>query len=345
MNQNSYDFKVTVPLEKSIHEGGWYIKGIAAAANYEDRAGDVMLPEAIEMLAAQINNSPVPFRNTHNADDIKADMGEVVKAVVTPDFQLEVEVHLDEDNPDAKYLWDKLGKGKKFGMSIKGSSENPIIEKGQRNYISKHRAITLKEVSATTQPFFVHSLGTVLRKAMTEADASLANIGENTTMADSITGETPAQESSAPEQVTAATEVSPSEELVKSLMANDEFKTLIKTAVAEAATPAVETQASESSVEDSTEVSKSETEADTVEETDAAGNVTEIVKSAIEEVSKAFAAQLEVLASRIPDTADPVLLEKSERESADETIATLRLDPHKALRTGLAAKHGMIDRL
>lgn len=345
MNQSSYDFKVTVPLEKSLHaDDGWYIKGIAAAANYEDIAGDVILPEAIQMLAAQINESPVPFRNTHNADDIKADLGEVIKAIVTPDFQLEVEVKLDPDNPDAKYLWDKLGKGKQFGMSIKGKSEQPIIEKGQRNYVSKHRHITLSEVSATTKPFFVHSLGTVLRKAIVEADASLANTGENTDMADSITGENPAQESSAPENDTAATEVSPSEELVKSLLANEEFRALITGAVAEATKPVEETTPEEeSSVEDSTDVSKSVTE-ETAEEA-VAPDVQEIVKSAIEEVSKAFTAQLEVLASRIPDTADPVLLEKSERESADEVIAQLRQDPRQALRVGLAAKYGELDRI
>jgi hypothetical protein len=343
MNQadNSFDFKVTVPLEKSLHENdsGWYIKGIAAAAHFQDEEGDILLPEAIEMLAAQINDEPVPFRNTHKADSITEDMGQVIKARATPDFQLEVEVELDQDNPEAQYLWTKLGKGKKYGMSIRGSSVNPIIEKGVKSYISKHRAVHLKEISATTRPFFTHSFGTVLRKAIVEADASLATLGENTIMADSITGETPAQESSAPENDTVVTEVSPSEELVKSLMSNEDFTSLIKTAVLEA----VASQAGNS--EDTTEISKSEEDESAAESASPTLNVEELVKSIVTELNASTDAKIEALASRIADRG-PAVLVKSEQETADDVIRNLReSNPRNALRAALAYRHGEQDRL
>ena len=350
MNQvDNLEFKVTMPIQKSdADDGRWVIKGIAAGAGFVDKAGDELLPQAIESLAAQINESPVPFRDWHKTNSISADMGYVVKAMVTPDWQLEVEVELDQDNNDAQYLWKKLEKGKKYGMSVRGNSERPIIEKGDGRYISKHHTIHLSEISATTEPFFTKSLGTVIRKAIDDAMPSLAT-GENTIMADSkIEGETPvAQESSAPENDTAATEASPSEQLVKSLMADEEFVGLIKSTVSDTVSEAMKAaQPEETTTEDNTEIEKSEeTEEAQTEETPAASesDVAEIVKSAVEEVSKAFAAQIEELANRIPDTSAPAVLVKSEEETIQDALKDM--SPSERIRLGLAAQRGELDKI
>ena len=338
---NVFEWQVTMPIQKSESNDKWIIRGIAAGAGEIDSDGDMMMPEAIEMLAAQINASPVPFRNWHRTNDITEDLGEVIKAVVTPDFRLEVEVELDQDNHQAEYLWKKISKGKQYGMSVRGDSERPLIERGQKRYISKHHTVHLKEVSVTTKPYFTHSLGTVLRKAIDEAGlAPLAISGENTNMADSTNGETPAtQESSAPKNDTVVTEVSPSQEIVKSLMENADFRTLMTTTM----TSAVRDVMAESNVTettDNTEVEKSETEEAS---TDASSNMTEIVKSAVEEVSKAFSAQLEALANKIPDTVAPAVLQKSEEENITEILE--KMSPSDRLRAGLAAKHGETDKL
>lgn len=339
---NVLEWKLTVPMEKSeTDDGRWIIKGIAAGAGFVDKAGDVMLPEAIEKLAAQINSMPVPFRNQHKVDDIMEDLGEVFKAVVTPDFELSVEAELDQDNPAAQYLWKKLEQKKKYGMSIRGDTQSPQIEKAEGRYVSKHHTVHLKEVSATTRPYYTHSLGTVLRKAIDDAMPSLAT-GENTIMADSVTnGEAPVQESSAPENDT-ATEATPSNEevakaILDSMLASDEFKTLVKSAVAEVQTEA--TPEEETSTEDNTEVEKAEEEASTEASTD----MSEIVKSAVEEVSKAFAAQIEELANRIPDTAQPPVLQKSEEENINEALANM--SPRDRLRVGLAARNDELDKI
>ena len=344
MNQvDSLEFKVTVPIQKSEStDGRWIIKGIAAGAGTVDKEGDELLPQAIQSLAAQINESPIPFRNWHRTNDITEDLGYVIKAEVTPDWQLAVEVELDQDNKDAEYLWTKLGKGKQYGMSVRGDSEKPIIEKSDRRYISKHHTIHLKEVSVTTQPYFSKSFGTVIRKAIDDAMPSLAT-GENTIMADSVKqGETPVvQESSAPENDTAATEATPSEQLVKSLMADTEFVGLIKSTVSETVTEAIKAsnKTQETPAEDTTEVKKSETEADD----SASQDVTEIVKSAVEEVSKAFSAQIEALANKIPDTVAPAVLQKSEEEKIQDGLK--ELSPSDRLRVGLAARGGELDKI
>lgn len=335
---DNLDFKVTVPLEKNERDGKWIIAGIATGADYVDSAGDEMLPQAIEGLAAQINDSPVPLRDSHRKDSILEDIGVVVKADVTPGFQLLVEAELDQSNPSAVYLWSKLDEGKKYGLSVKGHSERPIVEKSKDRFVSKHHTVSLDEISVTTRPYFTHSFGTVLRKAMDEAMAPLATIGD-TTMDDSKTGEAPVQESSAPENDTAQDSVSPSEELVKSLMADDEFKTLItdtvKAAIAEAA-PATD------SVEDTTEVEKSEAEDATAPSTDMA----EIVKSVATELNASVDAKIEAMLDRIADVSAPRVIEKTEADEAKQTIEEFKASsPANRLRVGLAAKHNQLDRL
>lgn len=147
-------------------------------------------------------------------------------------------------------------------------------------------------------------------------------------------------ESSTPENDTVQTALSPSDELVKSLMANDDFVTLIKTAVAGAvSTPdAEQTSETETSVEDSTEISKS------VEEV-ATPDVMELVKSAVTDATAALSAQIAALSERIPEVGLPGVLIKSEQETDAEIIAELRSDPRQALRVSLAAAHGELDKL
>lgn len=344
MNQaeTNLEFKVTIPLEKSVHEdGGWYIKGVAAGLGV-DKDGDAMMPEAIEGLAVQINTAPVPFRNHHNKDDIMENMGEVVKASVTSDFELMVEVELDQDNPSSQYLWKKLDQGKQYGMSVRGDTERPTFEKAQSGrYVHKHHTVILKEVSVTTRPFYTKSLGTVLRKAMTDAEASFAT-GENTKMEDSNTGEPTTPESTAPVNDTVVEGTpSPSDELVKSLMDNEAFTTFMteQIATAVAAAPV------EDSVEDTTEVVKSDTEEE-VEESTEAPDITEIVKSLTTELNSSFDAKIDKMMGQIADSATPRVLVKSEAEEAAEAIEAFKTsDPRNRLRVGLAATHGESDKL
>ena len=338
MNQvdesKSYEYKYTVPIEKSLRGDRWIIRGVAAGTEV-DKQGDVITAQAIQSLAQQINEAPVPFRNQHQVDNIMEDMGEVIKAFVTPDYQLEVEVELDRDNPSAQYLWKKLEQGKKYGMSIRGNSVSPYTElsKAHGRPVRKHGHVTISEVSITTRPVYSHSLGTVLKKAIDLAEAESAT-GENV-MDTPVTGEAQAaSETSAPENVS-ATEPTPSEVLVKSLMDNEDFKTLIATTVAEAVkaqAPATEEVEKSEEAEES-----SETQSDNLD-------VETLVKSIVAEVSAQTDAKIEELANRITERG-PAVLVKSEQETADEVIKSLRDDPRQALRVGLAAKHGELDRL
>src|SRR5687767_4851249 len=87
------DFKLTIPLEKSEREDGWYIRGIAAGSE-PDLEGDVLTPNCLTRFASQINESPVPFKDWHATNTILSDMGQVEKAWLESGSQLGVEIRL-----------------------------------------------------------------------------------------------------------------------------------------------------------------------------------------------------------------------------------------------------------
>jgi len=336
---NQVDFKLIMPLEKSESSGGtWHIRGLAASIDV-DKENDSLTPEALQGLADQINASPLPLRNHHRENDITEDIGQVYKAEVTAGRQLWVEAELDQDNPTAQYLWKKLGQNKQYGLSVRGSTIGWYndIEKATGKKIRRHPLVIGREFSVTTRPVLAQSFGTVLQKAIDESSPE----GDNIEMSDTLeTGDLQVEksESSAPENDTTQAQLSPSDELVKSLMANSDFVTLIKATVSEAVTASTAQVEQESSEEDSTEVSKSE-------QVDSTPDIDEIVKSAVSEASAAFAAQLNALAERIPEVSPPSVLTKSEQESDEEILASIRSDPRTALRVGLAAKHGQLDKI
>lgn len=335
---NQVDFKLIMPLEKSeSSDGSWRIKGLAASIDV-DRENDALTPEALQGLADQINTAPLPLRNHHKVDDITEDIGEVYKAEVTAGRQLWVEAELDQDNPFAQYLWKKLGQNKQYGLSLRGSTVGYYgeIEKSTGKRIRRHPFVIGREFSVTTRPVLAQTFGTVLQKAISESSPE----GDSTEMSDTLkTGaqEVQKSESSAPENDTTQAQLSPSDELVKSLMANADFVTLIKTTVGEAVSASTQVE-QESSEEDSTEISKSE-------QADTTPDVAELVKSAVSEATAAFAAQLNALADRIPEVSPPGVLTKSEQESDEEILASIKSDPRQALRVGLAARHGQLDKI
>ena len=343
---NDIDFNLIIPLIKAESQddsGGWYVRGIAASTDI-DQQGDALTTDAILALAEQINSAPIPLRNHHQADSITEDIGEIYRANVLPDFSLEVEGRLDEDNPDAQYLWKKILKKKQYGFSFKGNSKGWYfnVDKTNGRRFRSHPNVMLKEISVTTRPVLAQTFGTVLRKAIDEAGASLAPMGETMDTPKTNGEDTAVVESSAPEIETTQPALSPSQELVKSLMEDGEFVTLIKSTVLEA----LETVKAEEAITETADSVDDSTEETPLQKADTAEvDVAELVKSAVIEASAGFSAQLAALSERIPEYALPGVLVKSENERDEETLAALRSDPRQALRVGLAARHGELDRL
>ncbi len=324
MSEN-IDFKLTVPLVKSERTDGWFIKGIAAGIE-PDKENDEFLPQAIQFLQEQINGGGIPLRNHHKVDDILEDMGVLVKAEIDDQMQLWVEAELDQDNPQAQYLWKKVNDGKKYGLSIHGQSVGYYwdVNKQSNKRVRKHPMVVIDETSVTTRPVYTPSLGTVIRKAINEANPQFAAEGEMKDTPEQ-NGDTSTAESSAPENDTSV-EVSPSDQFVASLLTNPEFAVLVSKAVSEAV---------QKTKDDTTEVA---TEPVEVAPAISAEQIVEIVKSTALVVGESVNERLQAILDRIPATSDPDVLSKAEEKTAAETLSEFSsLDQ---LKIALAVKRG-----
>lgn len=172
---------ITVPVQKSEHDGGRYLIGIAAGPGV-DAQMDRVTPYAIQRFSEQITRNPIPLRNFHKTDDITADLGEVTKAWITADGELGVEILLDEDNKDSEFIWKKVEKGKQFGLSIHGNATDYKYEYDPASAarVRVLNDVELDEISITTRPAFTPSFGTVVRKSIEDAEGEIA-LNENET--------------------------------------------------------------------------------------------------------------------------------------------------------------------
>lgn len=348
----SQDFALTIPFEKSEKEDGWYITGIAAGTDI-DLMGERIAPTAIARFVEHINtNGPIPFKDWHQKNTVTAEIGEVVKAWIEPNFQMGVEVKLDEDHPTASLVWKKLAKGKQYGMSVHGKvleykdEFDREISKSVRTFYN----VIIDEISLTTRPVWTPSLGTVLSKAVDESQD-----GDTTSMSE----ETPTvEETTAPADSTDETNGTEKPEA-----------TSVESSEPENETPDVEKAVSSKTVTDARTIKKilgmhremsrmladlviaSGDEAD--EDSDASETVTETSKAAqpetqSDELTKALDEitglrnEIVELRGLIATTPIPPVLTKSENESFDEAVTPLKgLDK---MRFGLAGIHPPTER-
>lgn len=190
-------FKYTITVEKAeTTDEGLFIEGVASGMGV-DSQGHEMDPSAIKGFEEQIRlraeaGDPVPYLDWHNDKSVMAELGHVVKASVDPDFNLRIRVKLDEENPAAVLLHKRINRGKKFGMSVKGTADKwaeRFDDAGRR--VLRFFDVALTEVSNTTKPIWTPSFGTVLAKAVIdEAEAeSVQTEGDNPEMSKNDTEE------------------------------------------------------------------------------------------------------------------------------------------------------------
>jgi hypothetical protein len=346
------DWKLTIPLQKSEREDGWYIRGVAAGTE-PDLEGDVLTENCIRSFATQINESPVPFKDWHAQNTIMADMGLVEKAWLESGSQLGVEIRLDEDHPSAQYLWKQLGKGKQYGLSVEGGVtkyEFDTARKSKNGFGRNIDEVTLREVSCTTKPVYTPSFGTVLRKALDEAiEAESVAKGETTSMPEVTPQADPAETTQTP---VAGEAVAPT-----SAPAAEETTAVEKAVVAETAKDAKMVERLVRHLRESDSLleamglkggeiaapADSQTTTDTAKSEPAAtgDDLATVVKSLVETIAAQKAA-IEDLKERIPEVTVPGVVHKSQEEEAAEAIAEMRKDPRVALRAALAAQRGEI---
>lgn len=354
MEMSKFDFNLTIPFEKAEREDGWYITALAAGPEV-DLQHERLAPSALEGIVRQIEQEPVPFLNWHNKNDALAEMGEVQKAWLTPDFHMGVEIKLDQDDYRAQKLWKKLDQGKQFGLSVSGSGDyKNEIEKSQR--VRTYYQVQLDEISLTTKPIYTPSFGTVLRKAADESpeEGDTTSMSEETPIAEETiveatststqttevekpeTPAAPEAQSSEPETESASSgeavvekAVSPktvtAQRLKKLLQANREMNDLLAEFIAGGSTAVDESTDSDTS-EEVTEISKSaQTETQSGE-----------LEKALNEITRLRDEFIEFKAS-VPVTPVPPVLTKAEETNILDEVS--KASPRERLRFGLAGLH------
>jgi hypothetical protein len=327
------EYKLTVPIEKSATEDGrWVIKGKAAGIGHVDEQGMTLRSAAIERLAKRINEQPVPFKDWHQKNNSFAEMGVVTSAKVTPEFELDVEVELDQ---------------KQYGMSIGGKSSDWKAEDENGTKVLAVYDVEIDEISLTTKPLWTHSLGTVIKKAIDEEQQSESvegvEIVADTTVADDLTPES-VETTSAPESVVTTEEVVVEKavttdtarerqkvaKLVKHIQATDAL--LRELGLVDVVTDPTETTA----VETVQIVEKS------VDETSSNDRL-----SALEARLQAQTSEIEILKAQIPDTTVPGLMtrQKDADKEAIEILMSSEIDPRTRIRYGLALAHNEAEKL
>lgn len=351
----SQDFALTIPFEKSERQDGWYITGVAAGIDV-DSQGERLSPDAIQRFVQHINtNGPIPFKDWHQKNTVTSDIGEVVKAWINPDFQMGVEVKLDEDHPTASLVWKKIQKGKQYGMSVHGKvlEYRDEYEKAIGRQVRTFYNVILDEISLTTRPVWTPSLGTVLSKAVDESlEGDTTSMAEETPNAEETTVETtdsnsnendgveksetttdPNEQSSEPENESSEGEVvekavSPKSasalQLKKILQANREMNELLAEFLGDG-----------SNVDESTDSTTSETVTETTKAEGSETQSDEYTK-ALDEITD-LRNQIVELRALIPSTIVPPVLQKAENDSFMEEVS--KMNPRDRMRVALAALH------
>ncbi len=167
-------FKFFVPftsayIDKSTNK--MVVEGLASTTEV-DLTGEKMAESAIKSMASA--NLPLSFRSEHK-DEWDSQLGEVVSLTATPDHKLLMKAELDQEHPNAHFLFGKLQKGSQLGLSIGGQvndwawEHDPEIGQSIRTY----KDIALKEVSVTSHPAVASTFLSAINKSLHMKESSM----------------------------------------------------------------------------------------------------------------------------------------------------------------------------
>lgn len=187
------NWKYTIPITRAYEQDGALLLEGEASGPERDKHRTRMLPEAVLDFERQImervnSGNPLPYYDNHSKFRTKdggiapkgalAELGVVVMARVNEAGRLFVRAELDSDNPAAVFIHRKAAQGKRYGMSVAGDANPTDIvverdENGERALAFKR--VELTEISNTTAPSWVPSLGTVIARSLDADEAEEEN--------------------------------------------------------------------------------------------------------------------------------------------------------------------------
>lgn len=140
-------------------KGDWWIHGVASGPAL-DAHGERMAPECVESMNLQINSGQVRLLRSHY-DDWDMELGYLKAGKVDLAGELEVDIWIDKEMPEAQKLWRKLHgvpeKGiepSKLGLSIGGWLVDASGEIADGEYVFTIRDLSLDHVAVTSMPAY-----------------------------------------------------------------------------------------------------------------------------------------------------------------------------------------------
>jgi hypothetical protein len=319
-----------VRLLKAVDDDEWVIAGIAAGP-VPDSVGERFSMDAADAVAKQINRMPLPLHDWHAKNTILGlPIGEVYKAWVTPDGEVGIEARLDKSHTTAQMLRQKLAEGKQFGLSVGGKvlSYKDEFEKSLGKNVRTFTNVILDEISVTTKPFYQPSLGSVISKAIDEAQSASVDEGDNSLDNTAETPEAAEAPVETPEAVQEPTDTEAATEVEKSLDS-------VIGALIERIDKRIDEKLAQLTSINAQAADSQPTEAvEATEKSEPSGSQELLVAKALEEVLR----RLERIEERTPDVNSPGLLtQKSETEQMLDVVNSM--SPSERLRFGLRALH------
>lgn len=178
MSDMAIPFRTVIDVVKAVEEDGKkYLLGESSGPEI-DLEEQFMSKSCIEDMAEQINVKPVPYLNEHSGRKVGDQLGDVIKASVTPEWHLRTKTLLDPVNPIAMMLWDKVRQGKQYGQSVAGHALAYAKKSVAGKVLKGFDRIRLNHVANTTRPTWQHGLGSMIAKSQDWGDIKWEDVDE-----------------------------------------------------------------------------------------------------------------------------------------------------------------------
>lgn len=166
MQQFNFDIDL-VKADKS--DEGIFLVGVASTTD-KDLQNEILAPTALKSMVDEAED--VPLTNSHKAE-VSDIIGRVVEKRLDENNRLVIKAQLDEDDPEAVRIYNKVAKGHKVGFSVGGRilEASSGFAKGASRIVNR---VKLDHIMVTRKPVNPNTFAYALHKALEDADLEKA---------------------------------------------------------------------------------------------------------------------------------------------------------------------------
>jgi len=155
-------------------EQGLFLVGVASTSD-KDLQNEILSADALKSMVD--DNDDLPLTNSHKAE-VSDIIGRVVEKHLDAQNRLVIKAQLDDEDPEAKRIFNKIAKGHKVGFSVGGR----IVEatngfaKGASRIVNR---VKLDHIMVTRKPVNPNTFAVALHKALDEEVVAKADVSDD----------------------------------------------------------------------------------------------------------------------------------------------------------------------